>query len=338
MVEKICIKEYTTRSGRSYRDFALSYEVFGRPLGNAPIVLVNHALTGNSTVSGASGWWKELIGSEKCVDTNVFSVLAFNVPGNGYDDFLIENYLDFSIYDIAKLFLIGVGTLQIDTLFAVIGGSLGGSIAWQMAVLDPNLIENIIPIATDWKATDWLLAQCRIQKELLEHSDRPVMSARMHAMTFYRSPQSFTQKFGRTVHKNLGVFNVESWLRHHGEKLQQRFQQKAYMLMNHLLMTNDITMGHNNIQETVKLIKGNIFLIGINTDWFYVNEEIKKTYTQLKEVKENVYYSQIDSMHGHDAFLIEYDQLSKILKDTFSVKNIQRNNYEYTNVIGYSHI
>src|SRR5690606_3986232 len=99
--------------------------VFGQELGKAPVVLVTHALTGNSNVGGEEGWWKPLIGSEKPIDIDRYTILSFNIPGNGYDDFLIENSEGISVYDVAQLFLIGLEKLQIPSIFVGIGGSLG---------------------------------------------------------------------------------------------------------------------------------------------------------------------------------------------------------------------
>ncbi|MDP5082483.1 MAG: homoserine acetyltransferase, partial [Winogradskyella sp.] len=80
----IKIPKYTTESGKTIA-ISLSYQTFGKPLHDAPIVLVNHALTANSNVIGDKGWWNDLIGQHKCIDTNSYTVLAFNIPGNGYD-------------------------------------------------------------------------------------------------------------------------------------------------------------------------------------------------------------------------------------------------------------
>jgi len=281
-------------------------------LGTAPVVLVTHALTGNSNVCGENGWWKGLIGPEKCINSEVFTILSFNIPGNGYDGFLIENYEDITIYDVANWFLTGLQLLKISKVFAGIGGSLGGSILWQMAVLEPKLFQNIIPIATDWKATDWLIAQCRVQKQILNNSENPVHDARVHAMTFYRTPQSFKQKFNRSLNEAKHIFNVESWLLHHGETLQKRFQLQAYKLMNHLLVTSDFKTEEAFLSMASK-IEGNIYLVGIDSDGFYLNEEIKETYSALKSLKDNVHFAEINSIHGHDAFLIEYEQLTGIL-------------------------
>ena len=92
-LQHIRLDAYTTLSGVT-QPIDLSYQLFGRPLHTAPVVLVNHALTGNSNVAGTEGWWSSLVGPGKCIDTDLYTVLCFNVPGNGYDGFLIENYKD----------------------------------------------------------------------------------------------------------------------------------------------------------------------------------------------------------------------------------------------------
>lgn len=331
-ISNLTIADCTTKSGVSLKNLPLSYQVFGKQLGTAPVVLVTHALTGNSNVCGENGWWKDLIGAEKCVNSEAFTILSFNIPGNGYDGFLIENYEDITIYDVAKWFLTGLQQLKISKVFAGIGGSLGGSILWQMAVLEPKLFQNIIPIATDWKATDWLIAQCRVQKQILNNSENPVHDARVHAMTFYRTPQSFKQKFNRSLNKAKHIFNVESWLLHHGETLQKRFQLQAYKLMNHLLVTSDYETVEAFLSMASK-IEGNIYLVGIDSDGFYLNEEIKETYSALKPLKNNVHFAEINSIHGHDAFLIEYKQLTGILNPIFNSEVVTKTkNYEHASI------
>ena len=81
--------------------------MFGKALGSAPIVLVNHALTGNSDVAGKNGWWLDLVGDDKVIDTKLYTILAFNIPGNGFDGFVIDNYKDFVASDVAYIFLRG---------------------------------------------------------------------------------------------------------------------------------------------------------------------------------------------------------------------------------------
>ena len=316
----INISDFITESGASH-SINLSYQTFGKVLHSAPVVLVNHALTANSNVIGELGWWNDLIGENKCIDTKSYTILAFNIPRNGYDnksENLIENYKDFTARDISKLFALGLEKLKIEKLFAVIGGSVGGGIAWELAALKPHLIEHLIPVATDWRSTDWLIANCHIQEAILNNSSNPLADARMHAMTLYRTPESLTQKFERTKKDNT-LFNIESWLNYHGDNLSNRFNLSAYKMMNQVLRTIDIAKGRPSFIEVASKISSNIHIITINSDLFFKAEENWNTYVELKSVKENINIHEIKSIHGHDAFLIEFDQLAKFLKPIFKI-------------------
>ncbi len=319
----ITIRDFNLKSQES-QDISLSYQVFGQAMHTAPIVFVIHALTGNSNITGTNGWWNSVIGDDKCIDTNTYTVLAFNVPGNGYDNnaaHLIENYNDFTARDIATIFARGIEQLEIDSLFAIIGGSVGGGIAWELAALKPNLTKYLIPIAADWKSTDWVIANCHIQDAILNHSDKPLVDARLHAMTLYRTPESFTHKFHRSK-KNEQHFNVESWLDHHGEKLDNRFSLASYKLMNQLLKSIDITKDRSDFKSVANTIASHIHIVTISSDLLFKPEENWDTYKQLKTIKSNVSISEIDSIHGHDAFLIEFEQLSASLSSLFNSNNV----------------
>ena len=316
----IKLQNFTTESGALIPSINLSYQVFGQVLNSAPIVLVNHALTGNSQVVGENGWWNNLIGENKTIDTNKYTILAFNVPGNGFDKTYIDNYLDFTARDIARLFIEGIQFLKVKELFALIGGSVGGGIAWEMVALEPKLTHNFFPIASDWKSTDWLIANCYLQEKILCNSSKPIEDARIHAMLCYRTPESFKEKFQRNSTESFESFQVESWLNHHGEKLQKRFQLSAYKMMNQLLKTIDITRGRTSFEAIISEIDANIYIIGINSDLFFTAKENRETYQEIKKFRHNVFYSEIESQHGHDAFLIEYDQLNNLLDVVFKNK------------------
>ena len=321
-LKTIQINDFVTERGRTI-SLELSYQTFGQDLSEAPVVLVNHALTGNSNVAGERGWWKDIVGSNKCIDTNIFSVLAFNIPGNGFDNNnhnLYENYKDFNARDIAAIFAIGLENLKIDDLYAVIGGSVGGGLVWELAVLKPRLIKHIIPIAADWKSTDWVIANCFIQDNILNNSVCALEDARMHAMTLYRTPESFQNKFNREKSQSE-LYNVESWLNYHGDVLSQRFQINAYKIVNQILKTIDITRHNNDFLKTISSIQSDIHLIAIDSDLLFKARENRRTFTELRKIRNNVTFGEIKSIHGHDAFLIEYEQLDRILRPVFQLQN-----------------
>lgn len=316
-LERITISNFTTESGVFYPSFTLSYQVFGCCIKEAPVVFVNHALTGNSEVSGENGWWNNFIGDNKTINTNHYAILCFNVPGNGYDGVVIDNYLDFTARDIARLFLEGIRLLEIASLFAIIAGSVGAGIAWEMLALSPKITREFISIAADWKATDWIIANCYVQDQILINSTKPVQDARVHAMLLYRTPESFKARFDRSINQDFGVFNIESWLKHHGEKLQERFELLSYKMMNQLLRSIDITRGREGFGNIISKIEANFHIVAIDTDLLFEAVENKATYLELRKRNKTAFYYEIQSIHGHDAFLIEYKQLDILLGDIF---------------------
>jgi len=310
---------FTLQSGKVV-PITLFYQVFGQPLDKAPVVLVNHSLTGNSNVTGEEGWWSDIIGPKKLIDTEVYSIIAFNFPGNGYSDNFLTNYKDWVLRDVSEAFKIVLDALDVTELYAAIGGSIGGALAWEMAVSHPNFIQNIIPIACHWESSDWILANVLLQDRLLHNSENPLEDARIHAMLCYRTPQSFKSRFGRTTHPELNRYNVETWLLHHGDKLAGRFDVRAYMTMNHLLGTVDICQERDSFEDLVGQITGNIYLVSIDTDLFFTHEDNRETYRRLMNVKPNVFFKTITSIHGHDAFLIEHEQLNNLISEVFEPK------------------
>ena len=320
MLQKINIQNWNLENGKNIENIPIFYQIFGQLLGTSPVILVNHALTGNSNVIGNTGWWNDLIGQNRTIDTNIFTIIAINIPGNGFDgnpENLIGNYKDFTIRDIANIYWKTIFELNIQELFAVIGGSLGGAIGWEMAVLYPTKIENLIPIATDYKATDWMIANVLLQDNILNNSKNPIEDARIHAMLLYRTPQSINQRFKREKFNN-NAFQIENWLLSHGQKLKNRFTLSAYKLMNHLLKTNDITRNRDSFETILATIQSNIHLISVDSDLFFTYDEDLETYKILQEIKQNIFFHTIKSIHGHDAFLIEFDQLSTILNPIFT--------------------
>ncbi len=307
------IAAYTTYAGASYQDLPLSYRLFGQPLHTAPVILVNHALTGNSAVPN---WWGQLIGDGLVLDTQRYTILAIDVFGNGSTDTWIEQYQQWVTKDIATLFLKVVSDLKIKSLYAIIGGSLGGGIAWEMAVLAPQLIQRLIPIAAHWESSDWLMGQCYVQECLLLHSNRPIADARQMAMLFYRTPASFSYKFGRAKSEDKPVYEVNDWLDYHGHQLANRFDKRAYLLLNQLLATIDSSppQGVNAMLQTLSC---EVIQVAITSDLLFDKQANKDTHRLLLQLHKKSHYLEIKSIHGHDAFLMEQTQLAQLLAPHF---------------------
>ena len=316
-IKTISILDFKTHSGAVFDSIKLYYQQFGKQIGTAPVVLVNHSLTGDSKLTGEGGWWNEMIGPDKIIDTNRYTVLGFNIPGNGVMDQTFSNPEDFHAGDIAFLFLKGLYDLDVKFLHALIGGSIGGGIAWEMIAIAPKLCKFLVPVAADWKANDWIIANTFLQNRILKNSKKPLEDARIHAMLTYRTPQSFDSRFGRTKNQELEVYNIESWLMYHGDKLAKRFNLKAYQMMNHLLASVNIEREGKSVEDIIKKVNAEIHLVAIDSDLFFTPGEDRKTFEIGKKIKKNIFYHELTSIHGHDAFLIENEKMAQILAKIF---------------------
>ena len=311
-LQHIIIEDFEIQSGFKIKEIELTYHSFGMPIGSSPVILINHALTGNSIVSGKNGWWRDIVGDNKPIDTKKFTVICFNVPGNGFNKNGFDYSLNINLGDVALLFIQALEKLKISKLFALTGGSIGGCITWEMLAKKNDIADKIIPIASDWKANDWLIANTYLQDRILENSKDPVADARIHAMTFYRTPRSLNERFKRTINNERGIFNVESWLDHHGIKLDQRFSLDSYKFLNKLLRSSDITRDGVSFERKLQNVKSKIDIISVDSDIFFLPDEDFETTSILKSNKVPVKNHIIKSIHGHDAFLIETNQISDI--------------------------
>ena len=310
MLKKHQIQNFKTYSGLELKEVTVSFQTLGRKLNDAPIVILNHALTGNSDIlNRETGWWRALIGDGKLFDTTEYTIIVFNILGNGYDGELIDDYKSFTVKDIAKTWQITLDSLNVDKVYAMVGGSLGGSIAWEFAALRQDYLKNLIPIATDVIPSNWLIAFTFAQESILLNSKKPLEDARKMAMLFYRNPNSFSRKFKEKI--EMGVFAVESWLDYHGELLNDRYSVKAYLMMNHLMKTVNVGL------DELKKIDARITQIGVSSDFLYPKDEILKTKLDLEELNIENDYFEIKSFDGHDAFLIEQKQITKFLTHLF---------------------
>ena len=314
MLGQVTLSDFTNWRGESIPSLTLTYQVAGPALGTAPIVLVCHALTGNSAVAGPEGWWAKLIGPGQTIDTTRYTILSIDIPGNEYAGSApLDDPSLLSVRDVARLWLLVLRELRGDHLYALIGPSLGGGIAWQIAALEPTLAEHLFPIATDYKASDWLLAQTEVQRLILDHSDCPIHDARVHAMLTYRTPESLIGRFGGKT-TDSGLPRVLDWLDYHGRTLEGRFSLSAYRVMTFLSSTIHAAESEKELTR----IASDIHLVAIDSDRLFPYFIARETIERLRSSgKERAELHTIVSDHGHDAFLIEYDQLCRIMSPYF---------------------
>ena len=327
----------------------VGYETYGT-LNDAGdnAILICHALTGSAHVAGyheegqVPGWWDPLIGPGKPIDTDQYFVICTNVLGGCYGTTgpssvrpeTGERYgLDFPEYTIRDMVHTQkrtIDALGVTKLRAVIGGSMGGMQVLEWAVLYPEVVDAIVPIAIGARHSAWAIGLSEVARRAIM-SD-PVWNngnyaagtqpetglglARAIAMLTYRSYNSFEQKFGRDrkpESRSLleSTFEISSYLAYHGVKLVERFDANTYLFLTKAMDEYDLAAGRGTLREVLGDIAARALVMGIDSDVLYVEGEAK----YLAEHLPNATYATIRSPHGHDAFLIEYSQLAVRIRE-----------------------
>ena len=348
--------------GGKLEHLQIAYQTYGklnRDKSNA--ILVCHALTGNAHAAGIlssveenknaspdllgrysqlypnkSGWWDELIGEDKLFDTKKYFVVCPNILGSCYGStgpttlFAGKPYrMDFpeiSVRDMVKVQKYLIDFLEIKKLFTVVGGSLGGMQAIEWAIMYPDLVESIIPIASSVQHSPWAISFNRLSREAImtdpnwmngNYENQPAAGlsvARKIAMISYRSYESFKVRFDRNKDHRKGKFLIETFLDHHAEKLIERFDANSYIALSKAMDKHDVAKNRGNLKEVLSSIRQKTLVIGISSDILYPPEEQKF----IQSIIPNSIYKEIESIHGHDAFLIEFKQLEKIIGEFLS--------------------
>ena len=346
--------------GKILDQYELTYETYGKlnkKKDNA--VLVCHALSGNHHLAGKysitdknPGWWDNLIGPNKALDTNKFFVIGINNLG-GSDgssgpksinkktkkpwgaDFPIATVEDWVNSHEAL-----IRSLNISTLTAVVGGSLGGMQAVQWAIKFPEKIRHAIVIAAAPNLTAQNIAFNEVARqsiitdpdfnkgnyyELNKQPKRGLRIARMLGHITYLSDDVMGSKFGRKL-KNKGYkynfsteFEIESYLNYQGDKFAKEFDANTYIRMTKALDYYDLANGSKrNLSKVFKKIKSKFLVISFTSDWRFSPNRSKEIVKALLDNNIDVKYAEITAASGHDAFLMEEPRYHAILKSYFN--------------------
>ena len=333
LLNRLLIKDYKSVRGDYFGEISLSYEIFGKPENLRDRgVLVTHALTGNSKVAGIDGWWSHFVAHGGAIDLDRYTVVAFNIPGNGYttDDTKFHRHDLLTTKDIARLFALGLQQLSIYKLRAAVGGSLGGLITWELAVEYPEIAQHFVCIGAPHGSTDWVIGQTMIQEELMKNCRSEAVGvklSRMMSMLFYRTPHSFNKRFEQSWNEEADSYNVESYLRYQAEKLLGRMNPSSYRMMNHLLGSCDLSVGYDHVESALERIRGHLLIVGISSDVLFPIETIRESYELLAVLGKTATYVSVESRFGHDAFLLPNPPLEEALGEVFpryrSTENIR---------------
>jgi len=343
-------------SGAVLTRFELVFETYGTlNADKSNAVLICHALSGHHHVAGYYadqpkniGWWDNMIGPGKPLDTNKFFVLGVNNLGGchgstgpssinpdtgkafgaSFPVVTVEDWVNSQ----ARL----ADMLGIRQWAAVVGGSLGGMQAMQWSLSYPERVRHVLAIATAPRLTAENIAFNDVARSaILTDPDfyggnfyeqnvvprRGLRLARMLGHITYLSDDAMADKFGRSLRSgklsyNYDIeFEIESYLRYQGDKFAAYFDANTYLLMTKALDYFDPARDYDdNLDRAFAAAKADFLVISFSTDWRFSPERSRTIVSALLHNRRNVSYAEIASAHGHDSFLMQHAHYHKVMR------------------------
>ena len=308
----------------------------------------------SSSSDKSAGWWESMVGKNKPINTEEFHVICINTLGScfGSTSPVTINektkkpyrltFPELSVEDMARGSYLLLKKLGIDRIKYLIGPSLGGMQALALSSLYNNIVENIILISTATQAHPYAIAIRSLQREVIRKDplwnngfydyDKPPLNgvriARKIGMTSYRSPREWIQRFGRkrTSEEKLnqntfGVDNtnfeyeIESYLEHHAIKFQKLFDANCYLYLSRAMDWFDLADHGNSTQEVFSRFKiENALVISAKSDTLFPPQQQKEIAEGLSQSGTKVEYKELQSIQGHDSFLVDIDTFGKEIR------------------------
>lgn len=310
---------FELEGGAVLRDVRQAYHLDGeldRDGGN--LILVFHALTGSSDAVG--GWWREIAGDGRALDTRHHAVLCANLLGSCYGTTGAweERRRPFPLVttrDMARLAHLLVQSLGVRGPSLVVGGSLGGMVAMEYAATHHDVVRRAVVLAAPAAHTASAIAWNHIQRRAMANAttlEDGLEVARMVAMMTYRTPAELALRFGRDQHES-GEYQVGRYLDHHGRKLRARFDPHSYLTLLSAMDTHDVGRGRGGVAAALAPLGRRMTGVGIPGDALYDDAEVRGWTTVA-----GANYREVRSPHGHDAFLLEAGRVGEILREALA--------------------
>ncbi|MDE2334700.1 MAG: homoserine O-acetyltransferase [Rhodospirillales bacterium] len=338
--------------GLTLPELTVAYRTYGTlDAAGANAVLVCHALTGDqyvaepSPVTGKDGWWTQVVGPGRPVDTDRYFVICANVLGGcmgstGPRSLRADgtrwgtDFPPVTIRDMVRAQKRLVEHLGIERLFAVIGGSMGGMQVLEWAATYPDALFAAVPIATASHHSAQNIAFHEVGRQAIfadpeyhggryhEHATIPARGlavARMAAHITYLSEAALARKFGRRL-QNGGLsifgdmFQVESYLRHQGSTFVRRFDANAYLTITRAMDYFDLAADHgDDLAAAFAGTQARFCVVSFSSDWLFPTRESRALVRALNRAAANVSFVEIPTDKGHDAFLLDEPDFHRTL-------------------------
>ncbi|MFO7827832.1 MAG: homoserine O-acetyltransferase [Bacteroidales bacterium] len=326
--------EFKLENGQSLHDIQIAYHTAGN-LNQAKdnVIWVCHALTANSDVAE---WWPNMVGDGLLFDTNKYFIICANFLGSCYGTTgpLSINpktgkpyYHEFpliTIRDMVSAHELLRKHLGIPKIFMITGGSIGSFQALEWSIMNPSLIEHLVFLVSGASASPWNIAINESQR-LAINADPTfknnhetaglagLKAARSIALLSYRNAATYN-KTQQDTEEKLDHFRAISYQQYQGDKLVKRFNAYSYYTITKAFDTHNVGRKRGGIEKALSLVKAKTLLIAISSDILFFPDEIRA----LQKSIPNAEYIEIDSLYGHDGFLIETEKLTKIIKKLIS--------------------
>lgn len=326
----ICTDRFTLESGKYLPGLEIAYHTFGHlnPEKNN-VVWVCHALTANSDVLD---WWPGLFGEKALFNPQEHFIVCANILGSAYgttnplsihprnEEPYFLSFPEFTIRDIVKVHQLLAKYLRIEQIDTLIGGSLGGQQALEWAITEPEKINRLIVLASNAKHSPWGIAFNESQRLAIAadptfYKSQPnggnigLKAARSLALLSYRSYQTYAvTQADDDLHKK-DLFNASSYQNYQGQKLVNRFNAYSYWYLTKAMDSHNVARNRVSLENALGRIKAKTLIIGIASDILFPPDEQRFLYRKIPGAA----FVEIESLFGHDGFLIETEALSKII-------------------------
>lgn len=300
-------------AGGELRAATVAYHLDGRISScRDNVILVLHALTGSADAAG--DWWRELIGPGRAIDTAQWAVLSPNLIGSCYGSSgpstSVDAFPALSVRDQARALAVLLEQLGIASVAAVIGGSLGGMLALEFAASFPGRAAQAVVFAAPAQLGAGAIGWSTVQRRALAvGGEQGLALAREIAMLTYRTASGLHRRFGRR-RGEAGPFALQEWLLAHGRRLEARMDAATYAYLLDVMDSHDVGSDRGGAGERLRSSGTRFTGVGITGDIFCPPQEVRDWVRAAGGA-----YRTIDSEHGHDAFLLETEQVAAILRD-----------------------
>jgi homoserine O-acetyltransferase/O-succinyltransferase len=338
---------YILEKGEALPEVTIAYETYGQLNAQRDnVILVLHALTGDSHVAShgegdsEKGWWDELVGPGRPIDTNKYFVVCSNVLGGcqgttGPSSINPETGKPYggefpfiTIRDMVRVQHALLQHMHVYHLAAVVGGSMGGMQALEWAVTYPDYMDDCIVIAAPGKSSPQSMAYNLVGRQAIMndshwqqghyyHTQGPIAGlglARMLGMITYQSDYAMDVKFGRELNAGNGKFQIHNYLYYQADKIVERFDANSYLYLSQALDTYDLGDGYASYQEALSRIQCRVLVVGVSSDILYPTCQQRELVDTLISLGCKAKYIEIDSPHGHDGFVIDFPVLDRLLR------------------------